>query len=88
MITKFDPALYSTDQSLAKKKKTVFIKKLKIDNKNSIKKRTIVKILFYEPIKTKLDFFRQIKKIFNNPIFLIHYNLLKYLFINLDAFKQ
>ena len=47
-----------------------------------------MKILFYESIEVELEIFRKLQKVFNSSIFLIYYNLIRFLFVNLDASKR
>ena len=66
----------------------MFIKKFEIDNKRSARKRFVIKIIFYAFTKLEVEVFRKLQKTFVNFFFLIYYDFIKFLFVNLNVFKK
>ena len=68
-------------------KKTNLIKKILKKSKNHSRKHQF-DISFYESIEEKIRAFKNLQKTFFNPIFLIHFDFNRRLYIDLNAFKE
>ena len=68
-------------------KKINFIKKIFKKSKNHFRKRQF-DISFYEFIETEIRAFKNLQKAFFNFIFLIHFDLNRRFYIDLNAFKE
>lgn len=71
-------------------RKTVLTKGLGTGSKSKgpARKRSAVKVMFYEPTEAEIESFRKIKEAFDTPTFLVHYDSTRFLFVDLDAFKK
>ena len=75
-------------RSLVKKKKTLLIKTIFSNKKKGSVRKKIAINAKYEFNELKIIAFKNLQKIFILSIFLIHYNKLRQLYVNLNAFKQ
>lgn len=78
---------YAQRAELLQKRKIVFIKFLLKELKKSFKKRQVNRLI-YEFIETKLKIFQNLQNVFETTTFLVYFDLIKQLYLNLNVFKE
>ena len=79
---------YAQRALLLQKKKTLLIKMIFDNKRTDIVRKKITINIKYEFNEFGKITLRNLQKVFSSSIFLIHYNKLRRLYINLNAFKQ
>ena len=79
---------YAQRASSLQKKKILLIRTIFVNKKKNFVKKKISINIKYEFNELKIIAFKNLQKIFISLIFLIHYNKLRQLYVDLNAFKQ